>query len=64
MNKIIVCGGNGAGKSTLGKYLAEKLGWKFIDIEDYYFPPSNTDYNYEAARTTFRGRRKKMAGFH
>ena len=50
-NKIIVCGGNGAGKSTLGKELAEELGWTFKDIEEYYFPINNTDYNYSQART-------------
>ncbi len=50
-NKIIVCGGNGAGKSTLGRKLAQELGCKFMDIEDYYFPPNNTNYNYSEART-------------
>lgn len=50
-NRIIVCGGNGAGKSTLGKMLAEDLGWTFRDIEEYYFPVNNTDYNYLEART-------------
>lgn len=50
-NKIIVCGGNGAGKSTLGKRLAAELGWTFRDIEEYYFPVNNTDYNYSEART-------------
>lgn len=50
-NKIIICGGNGAGKSTLGKALADKLNYKFMDIEDYYFPKSESDYPYAAART-------------
>ncbi len=50
-NRIIVCGGNGAGKSTLGKRLAEELGWIFKDIEEYYFPACNIDYNYSEART-------------
>jgi len=50
-NKIIVCGGNGAGKSTLGKRLAAELGWTFRDIEEYYFPINDTDYNYSEART-------------
>lgn len=51
MHKIIICGLNGAGKSTLGALLAQALGWQFMDIESYYFPPGNTDYNYTAART-------------
>lgn len=51
MARIIVCGGNGAGKSTLGRVLAQKLGWKFTDIEDYYFTGNNNEYDYGAART-------------
>lgn len=51
MQKIIVCGINGAGKSTLGKSLANALGYKFLDIEEYYFPANDTDYPYEIART-------------
>lgn len=50
-NRIIICGGNGVGKSTLGKALSHELGWQFMDIEDYYFPKSNMDYNHETART-------------
>lgn len=50
-NRIIICGGNGAGKSTLGKKLAQGLGCIFMDIETYYFPPNNTDYNYATAKT-------------
>ncbi len=50
-NKIIVCGGNGAGKSTVGKRLAQKLGWTFRDIEDYYFPVKTTDNKYATGRT-------------
>lgn len=46
--KIIICGLNGAGKSTLGRLLAEKTGYAFADIEDYYFPQRNV---YENART-------------
>lgn len=50
-NKIIVCGGNGAGKSTLGKALAVRLGYKFLDIEDYYFEKSSSNYIYDNPRT-------------
>lgn len=50
-NKIIICGGNGAGKSTLGKNLAKELKYKFMDIEDYYFPKTDMDYCYTNART-------------
>lgn len=50
-NKIIVCGGNGAGKTTLGKALSDQLGYKFLDIEDYYFDKSNLDYIYNNPKT-------------
>ena len=46
INVIIVCGLNGAGKSTLGKALAEKLNYRFIDIEDIYFPKDDPNYMY------------------
>lgn len=51
-NKIIVCGGNGAGKTTLGNALSVKLGYKFLDIEDYYFQKQNAYYIYDNPRTT------------
>lgn len=50
-HKIIICGGNGAGKSTLGKALADKTGWAFRDVEDYYFPKTNPDYLFAVQRT-------------
>lgn len=52
MNKrIIICGGNGSGKSTLGKALADAMGIKFMDNEDYYFPKSGSGYKYDHALT-------------
>lgn len=46
---ICICGLNGSGKTTLGAALAEKLGFKHMDVEDYYFPKS--DNPYVSART-------------
>lgn len=51
-NVIIVCGLNGTGKSTLGKALAEKLNYRFIDIEDIYFPKDNPEHTYSNPRST------------
>lgn len=48
---IIVCGLNGAGKSTLGKAIAEKSNFHFIDIENLYFPKTDTHYLYASPRT-------------
>lgn len=38
-------------KKYIGKRLAADLGWTFRNIEEYYFPANNTDYNYSEART-------------
>ena len=51
MPKIMICGLNGAGKSTLGKALADKTGWTFKDVEDYYFPKTDPSYPYAVQRT-------------
>lgn len=39
---VIVMGVVGAGKTTVGKLLAEQLGWKFADADDYH-PLSNVE---------------------
>ena len=48
---ILVCGCNGCGKSTLGRMLAERLGVRFLDIEDYFFPKKDLDYPYRGSRS-------------
>lgn len=50
MSGIIVCGLNESGKSTLGKELDNKLNYKFIDVEDYYFYKNNSNYKYDYPR--------------
>lgn len=47
---IIVFGLNGSGKSTLGKALANALGYKYMDIEDYYFHESEVPYSKQRSR--------------
>lgn len=42
---IAVVGGNGSGKSTLGAALAKSLGYKHMDVEDYYFQESSVPYS-------------------
>ena len=41
---IAIVGGNGSGKTTLGKYLSDLIGYKHMDVEDYYFLDSNIPY--------------------
>ena len=36
----VVMGVSGAGKSAIGEALACKLGWRFLDADDYH-PPAN-----------------------
>lgn len=48
---ILICGCNGCGKTTLGRALAGRLGVRFLDIEDYFFPHHNPDYPYREARS-------------
>ncbi len=50
-NVIIICGLNGAGKSTLAKALAKEINYRFIDIEDLYFPKGNPEYMYSNPRS-------------
>lgn len=35
---------NRSGKSTFVKALAEELNYKFLDVENYYFPNKQNDY--------------------
>ena len=35
-NKLVVMGVSGSGKSTFGKKLAERLGYQFVDADDYH----------------------------
>ena len=37
---LVLMGVSGSGKSTLGERLAERLGWTFLDADEYH-PPEN-----------------------
>jgi gluconokinase len=39
---IVICGVAGAGKTTIGQLLAQDLGWKFYDGDDFH-PAANID---------------------
>ncbi len=39
---VVVMGVSGCGKSTLGRALAERLGWEFIEGDDYH-PRQNVE---------------------
>ena len=50
-NGILLCGCNGCGKTPLGRMLAQRLGVRFLDIEDYFFPKEDPDYPYRDPRS-------------
>jgi gluconokinase len=39
---ILLMGTTGAGKTTVGKLLATRLGWTFLDADDFH-PPANIE---------------------
>jgi gluconokinase len=39
---VIVMGTTGSGKTTIGSLLAERLGWEFVDADDFH-PPANVE---------------------
>lgn len=46
---IVLIGLNGAGKSTFGKYAAQKLGFDFFEIENYWFRAAHQYRNPRSA---------------
>ena len=42
MTAIVVMGVSGCGKSTVGSALADRLGWRFADADDFH-PPANVE---------------------
>ena len=39
---VVLMGVAGSGKTTIGRLLAEELGWKFYDADDFH-PPANVE---------------------
>jgi gluconokinase len=39
---VIIMGTTGSGKTTIGTLLAKRLGWKFVDADDFH-PPANVE---------------------
>lgn len=52
---ILIMGSPGAGKTTLGKAVAETLGFRFVDIDDYIW-----DKNTEIPFTKMYGKAEKI----
>lgn len=41
---IHIYGASGSGTTTLAKYIADNLGYRFIDSDDYYWEPTDPPY--------------------
>lgn len=39
---VIVMGTTGSGKTTVGRLLAQRMGWEFVDADDFH-PPENVE---------------------
>ena len=39
---VIIFGVSGAGKTTVGEMLAQELGWRFLEADDFH-PPANIE---------------------
>ena len=39
---VIIMGTTGSGKTTIGTLLAKRLGWEFVDADDFH-PPANVE---------------------
>lgn len=53
---IIICGLNGCGKTTAGRAVAERLGFRRMDVEDYYFLESKIPYSVSRTKEEVRSR--------
>ena len=47
---IHIFGASGSGTSTLGSLLAERLGWSFMDTDDYFWLPTDPKFSVKRPR--------------
>ena len=60
---VLVMGVTGAGKTTVGELLAERLGWKFLDADDFH-PPENIEKMKHGIPLTDSDREPWLAAIH
>ena len=60
---ILVMGVTGAGKTTVGKLLAQRLGWQFLDGDDFH-PPENIEKIKRGISLTDADREPWLAAIH
>lgn len=60
---ILVMGTTGAGKTTIGKLIATRLGWTFLDADDFH-PPANIEKMKQGIPLTDDDRAPWLANIH
>src|SRR5262245_20122304 len=60
---ILVMGTTGAGKTTVGKLIAERIGWIFLDADDFH-PPANIEKMKHGIPLTDADRVPWLGGIH
>jgi len=60
---VILMGVSGCGKTTIGGRLAEDLGWRFLDADDFH-PPRNIQLMAAGQPLTEEDRRPWLAELH
>jgi gluconokinase len=60
---LLVMGVTGSGKTTAGKLLAQRLGWLFLDADDFH-PPENIEKMKRGVALTDADRKPWLAAIH
>lgn len=60
---ILVMGTTGAGKTTIGKLIGQRLGWTFLDADDFH-PPANIEKMVHGIPLTDVDRAPWLANIH
>jgi gluconokinase len=60
---LIVMGTTGSGKTTIGTLLAKRLGWEFVDADDFH-PPANVEKMKQGIPLTDADREPWLKALH
>lgn len=60
---VIVMGTTGSGKTTIGSLLAKRLGWEFVDADDFH-PPANVEKMKQGIPLTDSDREPWLKALH
>jgi len=60
---LLLMGVTGSGKTTVGKLLAQRLGWPFLDADDFH-PPQNIEKMQHGVPLTDQDRQPWLAAIH